>query len=136
MQAQIIDASRDHFAKRHMRHLTFASFQRPHCHLVRTIRDSFNLDLSNGALGLTLTLILLLFVGCADRWEGFVYPDKSDLTRHRNLGEFSSLDECRAAARRVLSALNALQRGDYECGKNCDDGAKFGGVKVCKETLR
>jgi hypothetical protein len=78
-----------------------------------------------------------LLVACgSDSWEGFVYPNKNDLTRHRNLGNFNSLDECRAAARGVLAELKALDRGDYECGKNCDDGSRMGGIKVCEETLR
>jgi len=85
---------------------------------------------------LLLPLGLLLCSGCSDTWEGFVYPNKNDLTTHRSLGEFPSLAACRAAARGILSELQALDRGDYECGKNCDDGAKLGGVKICQETLR
>jgi hypothetical protein len=88
------------------------------------------------SLALTLTLVLLLCGGCSDKWEGFVYPNKNDLTKPRNLGHFSSLEACRSAARGVLAELNALERGDYECGKNCDDGSKLGGIKICKETLR
>ena len=78
-----------------------------------------------------------LLVACgSDSWEGFVYPNKNNLTHHRNLGKFKSLEECRAAARGVLAELKALDRGDYECGKNCDDGSRMGGIKVCEETLR
>lgn len=65
-----------------------------------------------------------------------MYPNKNDLTQHRNLGAFRTLEECRAAARGFLSELNALDRGDYECGKNCDDGSRLRGIKVCEETLR
>jgi hypothetical protein len=83
-----------------------------------------------------LLVALLLTAGCSDTWEGFVYPSRNDLTRHRTVGTFSSLDECRSAALALLANLNALNRGDYECGRNCDDGSKHGGIKVCKETLR
>jgi hypothetical protein len=83
-----------------------------------------------------LVLILGLSPGCSDTWEGFVYPNKNDLTQHRNLGSFSSLEACRAAAKGLLASLHALERGDYECGKNCDDGSQLGGIEVCKETLR
>jgi hypothetical protein len=72
----------------------------------------------------------------SESWEGFVYPNRNDLTRHRNLGLFKSLEECRVAAQGMLAELNALDRGDYECGKNCEDGSRMGGVKVCEETLR
>ena len=84
----------------------------------------------------SLLLVLVLWVGCSDQWEGFVYPNKTDLTTHRNIGHFSSLEDCRAAARGVLAELKAVDRGDYECGKNCDDGSQLGGIKVCKETRR
>jgi hypothetical protein len=85
---------------------------------------------------LILTLVLLLCTGCSDQWAGFVSPNKNDFTTHRNLGDFSSLAECHAAARGMLAAFNALDRGDYACGKNGDDGARLGGIKVCKATRR
>lgn len=87
---------------------------------------------------MTLALPLLLMVtSCgSDTWEGFVYPNRNDLTRHRNVGRFASLEDCRAAARALLTELRALERGDYECGKSCDDGSRLGGIKICKETLR
>ena len=88
------------------------------------------------SLAFALPLFLLLCTGCSDKWEGFVYPNKDDLTKHRSLGHFPSLEECRAAARGMLEELKALERGDYECGKNCDDGSTFGGIKVCEDTLR
>lgn len=87
-------------------------------------------------------LVLLVFAatvlfGCgADVWEGFVYPNKNDLTRHRALGAFASLEECRAAARRYLADLGALERGDYECGRNCKASSSLPGIKVCDETVR
>jgi hypothetical protein len=85
---------------------------------------------------LPLTLVLLLCAGCSDSWEGFVYPNKNDLTQHHNLGHFSSLQACRAAARDRLAAFHALERGDYECGHYCDDGSRLRGIKICQETLR
>lgn len=71
-----------------------------------------------------------------DRWEGWVYPDRTNLSNSIRLGEFKSLEDCRRAAQRKLGLLEATGRGDYECGLNCDDGSKLGGVKVCTETLR
>lgn len=76
-------------------------------------------------------------VGCSDRWEGFVYPNRNNLSNHRNLGAFESLEMCRAAAKGFLTEIKALESGDYECGKNCDNGSNFSsGIKVCEETLR
>jgi hypothetical protein len=92
------------------------------------------------AVRLTMfVLALALLTGCSERWEGSVYPDRGNLTRPVNVGEYPSLEQCRLAARQVLTnRFNdpRLERGDYECGKNCDDGSRYGGVKVCKETAR
>jgi hypothetical protein len=85
---------------------------------------------------LPLTLVLLLYAGCTDRWEGFVYPDKNDHTPQHSFGPFASLQDCRAAARDMLAAFQALERGDYACGHNCDNGSRLGGSKSCQETLR
>lgn len=75
-----------------------------------------------------------LLSGCSDRWDGFVYPNKNNLSEHVNIGEFNTLQACRDAA---LSALASMRgSGDYECGLDCDDGRKMGGIKVCKKTLR
>jgi len=32
-----------------------------------------------------------------ERWEGFVYPNKNDLSIHKNIGTFDSIDDCRTA---------------------------------------
>ena len=84
-------------------------------------------------------VVFLIGAGCSkdgERWEGWVYPDRTDLADYVRLGEFKSLQDCRSAARTKLHMLRATDDGDYECGLNCDDGSKYGGVKVCKETLR
>ncbi len=80
-----------------------------------------------------LSITLFLF-GCKDEWKGFVYPNKENLLVHRNVGNYSSLEDCRAAALNYLRDLDALETGDYECGKNCkpDDY----GMYICQDTLR
>ena len=85
---------------------------------------------------IAVLLVVVATAGCSDSWEGFVYPNRNDLTKHHNIGKFESLEACRASARGFLAELKALDRGDYECGKNCDDGSKLSGIKVCEETLR
>ena len=85
----------------------------------------------------TLCVLGLLLSACgSNSWESFVYPDKNNLKQHRSLGSFPSLEACRAAARRYLADLGALERGDYECGKNCKDSLSLRGIRVCDETLR
>ena len=88
-------------------------------------------------LKIILSLLLVLLVaGCSqDKWEGFVYPDRGNLTKHIYVGEFQSLEACRDIAIAKLEQLGALTRGDYECGKNCRVKSGFT-VRICEETLR
>jgi hypothetical protein len=75
----------------------------------------------------------LLLLACSDKWDGFVYPNKNDLTTHVGIGAFKSLEECRDSARAVISKTSSVERGDYECGLNC----KFnGGLNICEETAK
>ena len=60
-----------------------------------------------------------------------MYPDRHNLMRSINLGEFTSLEDCRAAA---LDALERYPDGDYECGKNCREHSR--GLYVCDDTVR
>jgi len=71
-----------------------------------------------------------------DKWEGFVYPDKHDLTIHKNIGVYESLESCRSAAIYKLRIVSELKQGDYECGLNCERRDGYGGIKICEETSR
>jgi hypothetical protein len=89
--------------------------------------------------GRTLLLFTLLasVVACgSDRWLATVYPNKSNLLNHRNLGEFPTLEECRAAAQQYLRDTGASERGDYECGRNCRRETEPVEIYFCEETLR
>jgi len=78
----------------------------------------------------------LFLSGCGETWEGFVYPNKHDLTEHVGIGSYKSLEECRASALAALQNVSSVERGDYECGLNCKTDNDLGGIKICKETLR
>jgi len=69
-----------------------------------------------------------------DNWRGFIYPNKHDLTVSKFVGQFDSLEACRAKAKSELESLNATDSGDYECGLNCKK-SKYG-IEVCKKTLK
>lgn len=71
-----------------------------------------------------------------DQWDGFVYPSRHDLSVHRNIGEFPSLDTRRAAAIDTLRSISSVQAGDYECGLNCKWSSSLTGIKVCEKTER
>ncbi len=86
---------------------------------------------------------MVLLSGCdvsaifgQDKWEGFVYPDASNLTVHRSSGIHDSLEACRAASINMLNRISSLERGGYECGSNCESRAEYGGIKLCDETLK
>lgn len=83
-----------------------------------------------------IAFLLTLLSGCSDTWEGFVYPNKNDLSKHISIGDYKSLEACRASALTTLMQLGASERGDYECGLNCKIDSGLGDIKVCQETLR
>ena len=79
----------------------------------------------------------LVLAGCfEEEWRGFVYPNRNDLTQHREVGAYGSLEECRSAAIAAIDAAGWGGRADYECGLNCK--AKLGpsGPLVCERTER
>lgn len=84
-----------------------------------------------------LVILLIFLAGCSsgERWEGHVYPDKGKLMIHHNSGEFDSLEACESASMEMLQSINALQKGYYECGKNCKSGSGYY-IRDCKETVK
>jgi hypothetical protein len=82
-------------------------------------------------------IVLSFFVGCSsgDVWEGLVFPDRGNLLIHISSGHFKSLEKCEAACMEMLKSKNALQKGYYECGKNCKSGlASYSGD--CQEIVK
>lgn len=80
--------------------------------------------------------LLLALGGCAERWTGIAYPNRHDLVRHVVVGEFESLDVCRAKVTATLRSHGSdTFKGDYECGLNCK-ASGGGGMLVCERTER
>jgi len=76
----------------------------------------------------------LVLAGCyADEWKGFVYPSKANLLVHREIGAYSSLEECRSAALAVISNAG-WSNADYECGLNCELSDTGSGLNICEKT--
>ena len=85
----------------------------------------------------SLILILSIFLfGCSERWDGFVYPNKNDLSNHIAIGTFESIESCRESATRTLNSISSTQRGDYECGLNCKTQSLQTDLKICDETSK
>ena len=89
----------------------------------------------NTKIALLVSSIILLSSCSKDEWEGFVYPNKNNLTIYTNIGVYDSLENCRAEALNTLSQVSSIQKGDYECGLNCEARDELGGIKVCEKTV-
>ncbi len=68
--------------------------------------------------GFGLGLLTALYFVNSERWVGYAYPNKNDLSKVIELGEFKSEEECNAAAIKTLRAVSSIGSGDYECHKN------------------
>ena len=80
-----------------------------------------------------LTFLIAALTGCEDdQWKGFVYPSKNNLSNHREIGIYTSLEQCRSASLSVIRNAN-WSNADYECGLNCN---QEGGLNICKKTER
>ena len=69
-----------------------------------------------------------------DDWEGFIYPNRYDLTKHISIGHFQTIEECGATIQIMLTDLGMSDHSDYECGLNCKASDPF--PKVCTETSK
>ena len=86
---------------------------------------------------LVTTIILLCFSVAAlsayspVEWEGFICQNSENLSIHRNIGIYESLESCTVASIDMLAQLGASNRETYECGLNC----RLTGyqVSICEE---
>lgn len=83
-----------------------------------------------------IVLALVMSGWFSEEWEGFVYPNKNNLSEDIYLGAYKSLEECRASAISSLKKISSASAGDYECGLNCESESDMGDIKVCEKTER
>ena len=90
------------------------------------------------SLPIATVLITTLLASCgkSDKWSAFGYPKASDLTDFRYLGDFESLESCRAAVRAWRIGITDSGATDYECGKNCDGVPIRDRPVMCETTER
>jgi hypothetical protein len=100
----------------------------------------------------SLRSIRALFIGVAapfavaceqHQWEGIVYPKTGQPPFDLVIGNFRTLEECRAAAKAILSKTTpeAGSTPEYECGRDCEITAEspstslgMAAMRVCEET--
>jgi hypothetical protein len=74
---------------------------------------------SRAVLAVLLIATVWLCAGCEQRWSGFAYPNRFELSRNTSVGTFSSLEDCRRASQAILRTSGSDPfNGDYECGLN------------------
>lgn len=79
------------------------------------------------------TMVMLVVSGCgSDQWSGAVYPDRKNILIQKSAGNFDTLEECKTGAMALLESLDALDKGYYECGKNCTNTFEM----ACEEKMR
>ena len=79
----------------------------------------------------------ILTSGCAqESWEGYLYPDRTDLSEHEMIGVFPSLEDCRAATRSEMRRLTNPDRATYECSLNCEFQEGWGNLRICEKTSK
>lgn len=79
-----------------------------------------------------VVFFLYLLIFKQDRWLGFYYPDRSDLSNYKvSNEEFKSFEECKNWVR-YISSGKLDTNYDYECGKNCRMDNY--GMYICDET--
>ena len=73
-----------------------------------------------------------------DLWEGYVYPDASNLLHAVPIGYYSTSLDCRTAAWRIINLAGLAETASYECGKNCrtlEGGTAGNDLRICEETM-
>jgi hypothetical protein len=69
-------------------------------------------------LYLGFVLIAVVYFSSSQKWKGYAYPDKNNLSNVIQLGEFKTEDECNTAAINTLRRVSGDSLGDYECHKD------------------
>lgn len=107
------------------------------------ILSTFQLQMAERLLVIILLFTTTLFActssgtGKIMTWTCFVYADRDSLdTGSLQIGSFATLKECGIAAVKILETINALERGTYECGKNCQREKLTPSFFSCEETIQ
>ena len=84
-----------------------------------------------------ILMTICLVYGCSEEvYDGFVYPDKENLFDYRNVGQFSTPEKCKKAAKKELELLHASSTGYYKCGINCVSKSGLRTVTACKDWVK
>ena len=65
-----------------------------------------------------LALAATIYFINPEKWRGYAYPDRNNLSNVIELGDFKTEDECNTAAINTLRRVSSVNAGDYECHQN------------------
>lgn len=67
-----------------------------------------------------------------EQWTSLIYPDKNNTKRSKKYAVYPTLEECKAGSIKELENLGLKDKGDYQCGLNCEfhEGMK---VDICEK---
>lgn len=74
--------------------------------------------MSKNYLYLGLVFLAAFYFASSQKWKGYAYPDKNNLSKVIELGEFKTEDDCNAAAVNTLRRVSSVTAGDYECHRH------------------
>lgn len=93
-----------------------------------------------------LALIPALTLASCNRpkdWQGWVYPNRNNLTDDIPIGSFETFAQCSATAKALVIRFESERddqgnwtRGDYECGFKCKPTGRRGALNICEKTER
>ena len=85
------------------------------------------------------SIFILTLISCGANEDSYVlsvYPDKNNLLNDISLEGFTSLEQCRVAANKMISFYK-YENADYKCGKNCRKVIDpQGDYFICQESSR
>lgn len=67
-----------------------------------------------------------------EEWTSLIYPDKNNTKRSKKYAVYKTLEECKTGSLKELGNLGLENKGDYQCGLNCEyhEGMK---VDICEK---
>lgn len=70
-----------------------------------------------------------------EKWEGYVYYDRNDLSVYQAIGYYDSLEECREFSTRKMNEWGSPHSRTYECAYNCRINKEVD-MRVCEKVSR
>ena len=74
----------------------------------KVLENQKNKEMNKKYLCLGFALVAVIYFANSQKWKGYAYPDKNNLSNVIELGEFKTEDECNAAAINTLRRVSSV----------------------------